>query len=249
TPSHHILITIFIILTASNYPYLHSFPTRRSSDLEQAAKSAAHRNARARATSGGRGLGLAGARRIRAGRDRESDAGAYRYRAGAALDGDRPRAFLDLHSYRTPSGDRELRRARSAGGHCERCRACGRASGGGSGEVMLAIEVGDLLEAAGRLPMHGGTTGGALPGHPFFGAGFLFVGSLMVVELLAGGVWSRAYWRRMLWPGALLMASAGMLLVSYFQTDSKSLHLTLAMLLLLGAYTEAQYRLVKIWRL
>jgi len=115
--------------------------------------------------------------------------------------------------------------------------------------VTLAVEIADLVEAAGRLPMHGGATDGALPGHPFFGAGFLFIGSLMVVELLAGGVWSRAFWRRMLWPGALLMASAGMLLVSYFQTDSKSLHLTLAMLLLLGAYTEAQYRLGKISRL
>ncbi|TMG02600.1 MAG: hypothetical protein E6I09_09840 [Chloroflexi bacterium] len=115
--------------------------------------------------------------------------------------------------------------------------------------MTLAVEIADLVEAAGRLPMHGGTTDGALPGHPFFGAGFLFIGSLMVVELLAGGVWSRAFWRRMLWPGALLMAGAGMLLVSYVQTDSKSLHLTLAMLLLLGAYTEAQYKLGKISRL
>ena len=114
--------------------------------------------------------------------------------------------------------------------------------------MLLAIDPGDLLGAAGRLPMHGGTTGGPLPGHPFFGAGFLFVGSLMVVELLAGGVWSRAYWRRMLWPGALLTAAAGMLIVSYVQTDSKSLHLTLAMLLLLGGYTEGQYRLGKISR-
>jgi len=113
---------------------------------------------------------------------------------------------------------------------------------------MLTIEVGDVLEAAGRLPMHGDTTGGALPGHPFFGAGFLFVGSLMVVELLAGSVWSRAYWRRMLWPGALLTAGAGMLIVSYVQPGSKSLHLTLAMLLLLGGYTEGQYRLGKISR-
>jgi len=115
--------------------------------------------------------------------------------------------------------------------------------------VTLAVEIAELVEAAGRLPMHGGTTDGALPGHPFFGAGFLFIGSLMVVELLAGGVWSRAFWRRMLWPGALLMAGAGMLLVSHVQTDSKSLHLTLAMLLLLGAYTEAQYKLGKISRL
>ena len=115
--------------------------------------------------------------------------------------------------------------------------------------MTLAVEIAELVEAAGRLPMHGGATDGALPGHPFFGAGFLFIGSLMVVELLAGGVWSRAFWRRMLWPGALLMAGAGMLLVSYVQTDSKSLHLTLAMLLLLGAYTEAQYKLGKISRL
>ena len=115
--------------------------------------------------------------------------------------------------------------------------------------MTLAVEIADLVEAAGRLPMHGGATDGALPGHPFFGAGFLFIGSLMVVELLAGGVWSRAFWRRMLWPGALLMAGAGMLLVSYVQTDSKSMHLTLAMLLLLGAYTEAQYKLGKISRL
>jgi len=113
---------------------------------------------------------------------------------------------------------------------------------------MLAIEVGDLLETAGRLPMHGGTSGGALPGHPFFGAGFLFIGSLMVVEQLAGGVWSRAYWRRLVWPAALVMAGAGMLIVSYLQPDSKSLHLTLAMLLLLGGYTEGQYRLGKISR-
>jgi len=96
--------------------------------------------------------------------------------------------------------------------------------------------------------MHGGTTGGPLPGHPFFGAGFLFIGSLMVVEQLAGGIWSRAYWRRMLWPGALLAAGVGMIIVSYVQTDSKSLHLTLAMLLLLGGYTEGQYRLGKISR-
>ena len=115
--------------------------------------------------------------------------------------------------------------------------------------MTLAVEIADLVEAAGRLPMHGGATDGALPGHPFFGAGFLFIGSLMVVELLAGGVWSRAFWRRMLWPGALLMAGAGMLLVSYVKTDSKALHLTLAMLLLLGAYTEAQYKLGKISRL
>jgi hypothetical protein len=113
---------------------------------------------------------------------------------------------------------------------------------------MLAIEVRDLLEATGRLPMHGGTTGGALPGHPFFGAIFLFVGSLMVVELLAGGVWSRAYWRRMLWPGALLLAGVGMLIVSYVQPDTKSLHLTLATLLLLGGYVEGQYRIGKISR-
>src|SRR6266540_2487951 len=114
--------------------------------------------------------------------------------------------------------------------------------------MLLAIDPGDLLGAVSRLPMHGATAGGALPGHPFFGAGFLFVGSLMVVELLAGGIWSRAFWRRMLWPGALLMAGAGMLVFSYVQTDSKSLHLTVSMLLLLGGYTEGQYRLGKISR-
>src|SRR5262245_44803091 len=109
--------------------------------------------------------------------------------------------------------------------------------------MMLVIDPGDLIGEIGQLQAHVHEAGDPLPGHPFFGAGFLFIGSLLVVEQLAGGIWSRAFWRRMLWPAALLLLGAGMIVVARVQPDDKSLHLTLAMLLLLGAYTEAQYRL------
>jgi len=114
--------------------------------------------------------------------------------------------------------------------------------------MMLVINPGDLIREVGQLQAHVHGEGDAPPGHAFFGAGFLFIGSLLVVEQLAGGVWSRAFWRRMLWPAALLLLGAGMIVVARVQPDDKSLHLTLAMLLLLGAYTEAQYRLGKISR-
>ncbi len=114
---------------------------------------------------------------------------------------------------------------------------------------MLTIDVGLLADGFGRLPLHGGgQPGGAPPGHPFFGAGFLFIGTLLVVETLAGNVWRRSHLRTMLWPGALLTAGVGMLVVTYVQSSEKSLHLTLAILLLLGGLSEGQYRLGQISR-
>ena len=79
--------------------------------------------------------------------------------------------------------------------------------------------------------------------HPFFGAAFLFVGSLLVVELLAGQVWRRSQALVMLWPATLFGAGVGMLAVTYFQPTEKAPHLALALLLLLGGFMEARYRL------
>jgi hypothetical protein len=109
---------------------------------------------------------------------------------------------------------------------------------------MLTLDIGAVLEAVGRLPLHDGESGGdAPPGHPFFGAGFLFIGTMLVVETLAGGVWRRSPIRTMLWPASLLTAGIGMLIVTYVQPTEKALHLTLAVLLLLGAVFEGEYRL------
>lgn len=100
-----------------------------------------------------------------------------------------------------------------------------------------------LAEAASILPAQG--TGGtsAPPGHPFFGAAFLFVGSLLVVEMLAGAVWRRSRLRTMLWPASLIAAGLGLLVVVCVQPTERSLHLALALLLLMGGVTEGRYRL------
>jgi hypothetical protein len=114
---------------------------------------------------------------------------------------------------------------------------------------MLIVDIGPLAETFGRLPLHDGENGGdAPPGHPFFGAGFLFIGTLLVVETLAGDVWRRSNVRAMIWPGALLAAGLGMLVVTYVQPTEKSLHLILGLLLLLGSFFEGRYRLGQISR-
>ncbi len=115
--------------------------------------------------------------------------------------------------------------------------------------MIVAAGLGSLADAIGALPAHGGTnSGGAPPGHPFFGAGFLFIGSLLVVETLAGQVWRRHRLLTMLWPASLLLAGLGMLIVTYVQPDEKPLHLTLALLLFVGGYFETRYRLGQIPR-
>jgi len=110
--------------------------------------------------------------------------------------------------------------------------------------TALSIDVVGLLDVLGDLPRHAETAAGdAPPGHPFFGALFLFVGSLLVVELLAGQVYQRSRVLTMLWPAALMGAGLGMLIVTYVQPDEKALHLGLAFLLLLGGLVEARCRL------
>jgi len=111
--------------------------------------------------------------------------------------------------------------------------------------IASAVPI-QLLGDAGVLPLH--ASGGATPGHPFFGAAFLFIGAILVVETLAGPIWSRDRWRRMAWPASLAIAGLGMLAVSYVQPTEKPLHLTLAVLLLLGGLFEARYRLGQIPR-
>lgn len=109
--------------------------------------------------------------------------------------------------------------------------------------MTLAIDLPSAVALFGRLPLHGDESGGAPPGHPFFGAVFLFIGSLLVVEILAGSVWHRNRLRTMLWPGALIVSGLGMFVVAYVQPTEKPLHLTLALLLLLGGFVEGRYRL------
>jgi hypothetical protein len=114
---------------------------------------------------------------------------------------------------------------------------------------MLSIDPAALAEVLARMPLHGGDgTQDRVQGHGFFGAGFLFIGSLLVVETLAGGVWRRNRLRTMLWPASLIAAGLGMLIVSYAQPTEKSLHLTLAVILLIGGYFEARYRLGQVPR-
>lgn len=108
--------------------------------------------------------------------------------------------------------------------------------------MMLGVYAEALMEAFERLPEHAEDAANAPPGHPFFGAAFLFIGSLLVVETLAGGVWRRNQLRTMLWPGALVAAGLGMLVVTYVQPTDKALHLALAFVLLVGGFIEAQQR-------
>src|SRR5206468_7135769 len=113
----------------------------------------------------------------------------------------------------------------------------------------MAIDISRLVDGLASFPAHGGTTaGGTPPGHPFFGAMFLFVGALLVVEMLAGPVWHRARWRTLIWPSTLLLSGLGMLVVVYVQPTEKQLHLILAVLLFIGGYFEMRYRLGQITR-
>lgn len=115
--------------------------------------------------------------------------------------------------------------------------------------MIEPIDCGVLADVVSRLPPHDGVVEGrAPPGHPFFGAMFLFVGSLLVVELLAGSVWRRSLLRRMVWPGMLVATGLGMFLVTYVQPTEKSLHFTLGILLVLGGVFEGRYRLGQIPR-
>lgn len=111
------------------------------------------------------------------------------------------------------------------------------------------MEHGGLGDIVARLPSPGGVGDGRTPpGHPFFGAMFVFVGSLLVVEVLAGNVWRRSLAGRMIWPGALVLMGLGMFLVTYVQPTEKGLHFTLGILLLLGGLFEGRYRLGQIPR-
>jgi len=114
----------------------------------------------------------------------------------------------------------------------------------------MTVDPAAFLQAAGTLPFHGGGSveSSAPPGHPFFGALLLFIGSILVVELLAGPVWRRHRALVMLWPLALLIVGLGLLLVTDMQETEKSLHVTLAVLFLAGSYTEFQYRCGRITR-
>ncbi len=90
--------------------------------------------------------------------------------------------------------------------------------------MTAAIAYPALAQAVARLH---GAGGGAVPGHAYFGALFLFIGALLAVEILAGPIWQRNRLRTMLWPAALFASGLGMLVVSYFQSSEKALHLTL----------------------
>lgn len=115
--------------------------------------------------------------------------------------------------------------------------------------MIESIDSTALVDVVSRLPSAQEISEGrAPPGHPFFGAMFLFVGSLLVVELLAGRVWRRSLLRRMIWPAVLVLMGLGMFLVTYVQPTEKSLHFTLGVLLLLGGLFEGRYRLGQIPR-
>ncbi len=115
--------------------------------------------------------------------------------------------------------------------------------------MALGFDATGLSDAIGALPRHAeAAASGFAAGHAFIGAVFLFVGSLLVVELLAGPVYRRNRFLTLLWPAGLVVAGLGMLIVTYVQPTEKTLHLTLAFLLLLGGSVEARCRLGQVSR-
>lgn len=110
------------------------------------------------------------------------------------------------------------------------------------------IDVGSftpVIDGAGALPYH--ELHGYIPepdeSHRLFGAGFLFVGVLLVVETLAGGVWHRNRLRTLIWPGAVIVLGAGMVVVTAIEPSDRPIHFTIGLLMLAAGVFEARYRL------
>ncbi len=102
-----------------------------------------------------------------------------------------------------------------------------------------------LIDAAGTLPQH--ELHGYIPlpeeSHRLFGAGFLFVGVLLLVETIAGRVWHRSRLRTLIWPAAVMVLGAGMVVVTVLDPNDRAIHFTIGLILLAAGVFESRYRL------
>ncbi len=102
-----------------------------------------------------------------------------------------------------------------------------------------------LIDGSGALPHH--ELHGYIPepaeSHHLFGAGFLFVGVLLLVEVLAGRIWHRNRLRTLIWPAAVMVLGAGMVVVTAIDPNDRPIHFTIGLIMLAGGYFETRHRL------
>ncbi len=102
-----------------------------------------------------------------------------------------------------------------------------------------------LIDGISALPQH--QVHGYIPepqeSHRLFGASFLFIGALLLVETIAGRVWHRNRLRTLVWPGAIMMLGAGMVVVTVLEPNDRVIHFTIGLIMLAGGVYEARHRL------
>ena len=110
--------------------------------------------------------------------------------------------------------------------------------------------MGPVIDGAGALPYH--QLHGYIPepaeSHHLFGAAVLFVGVLLIVETLAGRVWHRSRLRSMIWPAAIMVLGAGMVVVTALEPNDRLIHFTIGLLMLAAGWFEYRYRMGEIPR-
>jgi hypothetical protein len=116
--------------------------------------------------------------------------------------------------------------------------------------VIDVASVGSIIDGAGALPHH--ELHGYIPepaeSHHLFGAAFLFIGALLIVETLAGSVWHRNRLRTTIWPAAIMVLGAGMVVVTALDPDDRLIHFTIGMIMLAAGWFEYRHRMGEIPR-
>ncbi len=112
------------------------------------------------------------------------------------------------------------------------------------------LSVAPVIDGAGALPYH--QIHGYIPepaeSHHLFGAAVLFIGVLLIVETLAGRVWHRSRLRSMLWPAAIMVLGAGMVVVTALEPNDRLIHFTIGLIMLTAGWFEYRYRMGEIPR-
>ena len=110
--------------------------------------------------------------------------------------------------------------------------------------------VAPIIDGAGALPHH--ELHGYVPepaeSHHLFGAAFLFIGVLLIVETLAGSVWHRNRLRTTLWPAAIMILGAGMVVVTALDPDDRLIHFTIGLIMLAAGWFEYRHRMGEVSR-